>query len=173
MSGARIRIHDDGCGRLHLRWWADDSMLWRQILESVKARFPSHHDRSYSAQTRTWSVPRSRYGRLAEWVDYWFDADDQQWDDEEPGGYRSGSRSYTGGRSSYGSYRQQASTCAVEAAFATLHLLPTAPPELVQAAHRALVKIHHPDVAGGDGQTMVRINLALERIREHQEEKAS
>ena len=47
-------------------------------------------------------------------------------------------------------------TTAIEAAFATLHLLPSAPPELVQAAHRTLVKIHHPDVAGGDGQTMVQ-----------------
>lgn len=46
-------------------------------------------------------------------------------------------------------------------------------PRTCTISRSALVKIHHPDVAGGDGQTMVRINLALERICEHQEEKAS
>jgi hypothetical protein len=86
MSGARICIHDDGYGRLYLKWWADDSGLWRQILESFKSRFPTHHDRAFSAETKTWSVPRSRYGRLAEWVDYWFEPEDQQWGDDEPAG---------------------------------------------------------------------------------------
>ena len=168
MSGARIRIHDDGYGRLHLRWWADDSGLWHQILDSFKARFPSHHDRSYSAQTKTWSVPRSRYGRLAEWADYWFDADAQQWDDEEPAG--ASSRSYS--RSGYSQYRgPQTGTSTIEAAFATLHLLPSAPAWVTEAVYKAAIKVHHPD-AGGDGQTMVRINLAMERIREH-ERKAS
>ena len=41
MSGARIRIHDDGYGRLHLRWWADDTMLWRQILDSFRVMLES------------------------------------------------------------------------------------------------------------------------------------
>src|SRR5919201_262757 len=86
MSGARIRIHDDGYGRLHLRWWADDSTLWRDILASFKARFPTHHDRSYAESTKTWSVPRSHYGRLADWVDRWFDEQDQRWTDEEAAG---------------------------------------------------------------------------------------
>ena len=92
MSGARIRIHVDDCGRLHLRWWADDSMLWRDILASFKARFPSHHDRSYAESTKTWSVPRCHYGRLAAWVDRWFDEQDQQWTDEEPAGRAYGRR---------------------------------------------------------------------------------
>jgi hypothetical protein len=161
MSGARIRIHDDGYGRLHLRWWADDSVLWHQILDSFKSRFPTHHDRSFSAQTKTWSVPQSRYGRLAEWADYWFDADAQQWDDEEPDGRAYGSRYERYGHT-------PASTSTIEAAFATLHLLPSAPAWVAEAVYKAAIKVHHPD-AGGDGQAMVRINLAMERIREHQE----
>jgi hypothetical protein len=169
---ARIQVGDDGYGRLRVRWWADDSELWRRILDDFKATFRTHSERSYNSTSRTWSVPLWCRRRLEEWADYWFDGAAQQWDEdeEEPAGY---GRTYAGSRS-YGRYHQpQASNSAIEAAFATLHLLPTAPPELVQAAHRTLVKIHHPDVAGGDGQTMVRINLALERIRAYHEEKAS
>ena len=49
--------------------------------------------------------------------------------------------------------------------WATLHLLPSAPPELVSAAHRCLAKLTHPDV-GGDTALMQRINGAVESIRE-------
>jgi hypothetical protein len=48
--------------------------------------------------------------------------------------------------------------------FATLHLLPWAPPELVAEAHRTLARLHHPDV-GGDPERMKRINLAYEKLR--------
>ncbi len=46
-----------------------------------------------------------------------------------------------------------------------LHLRPTAPPELVSAAHKCLAKLHHPD-AGGSTAVMQRINRAVESIRE-------
>ncbi len=49
--------------------------------------------------------------------------------------------------------------------WATLHLRPTAPPELVTAAHRCLAKLNHPD-AGGSTATMQAINSAVESIRE-------
>jgi hypothetical protein len=169
MSRASIRIHDDGCGRLHLRWWADDSELWRDILASFKSRFPAHHDRSFSAQTKTWSVPRSHDGRLAEWCDDWFDVDAQQWDEEQPAGY---GRTYSGSRG-YGRYREpQMSTSTIEAAFATLHLLPSAPAWAAEAVYQAAIKAHHPD-RGGDTQVMTRINLAMQLIRAQTEEKAS
>ncbi len=45
-----------------------------------------------------------------------------------------------------------------------LHLRPTAPPELVTAAHRCLAKLHHPD-HGGSTATMQAINAAAEQIR--------
>jgi hypothetical protein len=90
---------------LHLRWWADDSMLGRDILASFKARFPTHHDRSYAESTKTWRVPRSHDGRLAQWVDRWFDEQDQQWTDEEAAGHGYGSRSY-GRQGGYGQYRR-------------------------------------------------------------------
>jgi hypothetical protein len=45
-----------------------------------------------------------------------------------------------------------------------LHLRPTAPPELVSAAHRCLAKLNHPDT-GGNCITMQSINAAVDQIR--------
>jgi hypothetical protein len=63
---ARIRIHDDGYGRLHLKWYADDSRLWHRILDDFKATFRTHSERSYNSTTRTWSVPLWCRHRLEE-----------------------------------------------------------------------------------------------------------
>ena len=48
--------------------------------------------------------------------------------------------------------------------FATLHLLPTAPPELVKAAYRALSHLHHPDKPGGDTAKMKTIIAAYKQL---------
>ncbi len=45
-----------------------------------------------------------------------------------------------------------------------LHLQPTAPPALVEAAFKCLSKLHHPD-AGGSVETMQQINEAISAIR--------
>ncbi len=49
--------------------------------------------------------------------------------------------------------------------YAVLHLLPSAPPELVTAAHRCLAELNHPD-RGGSTATMQAINAAVDAIRE-------
>ncbi len=51
-----------------------------------------------------------------------------------------------------------------EAALVVLHLRPTAPPELIDAAYKALARLHHPD-RGGDTATMQRLNRAADQIR--------
>ncbi len=48
---------------------------------------------------------------------------------------------------------------------AVLHLLPSAPPPLVEAAFRCLSKELHPD-RGGDHETMVELNEAITRLRQ-------
>ncbi len=48
--------------------------------------------------------------------------------------------------------------------YSVLHLLPTAPPELVESAYRTLSRLHHPD-AGGDTAEMQELNHAVARIR--------
>lgn len=52
---------------------------------------------------------------------------------------------------------------AIDPDFAELHLLPTAPPELIDVAYRTLARIHHPD-AGGDTRVMQRLNAARDAI---------
>ena len=50
-------------------------------------------------------------------------------------------------------------------AYAALHLLPTAPAELVQAAYRCLAKLNHPDL-GGDTSAMQAINAAYAELEQ-------
>jgi curved DNA-binding protein CbpA len=45
-----------------------------------------------------------------------------------------------------------------------LHLLPSAPPELIDAASGTLARLHHPDV-GGDPETMRTLNDARDALR--------
>jgi len=49
--------------------------------------------------------------------------------------------------------------------YAVLHLLPTAPPELVHAAYHLLAQRHHPD-HGGSTEEMQRINAAAAQLAE-------
>ena len=46
----------------------------------------------------------------------------------------------------------------------TLHLLPTAPPQLIDAAYKALARLTHPDL-GGSTEAMQRLNAAYERLK--------
>jgi len=50
------------------------------------------------------------------------------------------------------------------AAAATLYLLPSAPPYVVDAVYRAIAKQHHPD-RGGSTEQMQMINAAVELLR--------
>lgn len=50
-----------------------------------------------------------------------------------------------------------------DVAYATLYLLPEAPPEVVKAAYRALAQIYHPD-RGGDPAKMAAVNAAVKEI---------
>jgi hypothetical protein len=59
--------------------------------------------------------------------------------------------------------RRAASTQCDTDDFSTLHLLPAAPQEVIDAAYRALAKIHHPDM-GGDAAMMRRLTEAREAL---------
>jgi hypothetical protein len=60
--------------------------------------------------------------------------------------------------------RARSNAPAIPEHYATLHLLPSAPAEVVNAAHKALVNLHHPD-RGGDMATMQAINAAVDHVR--------
>lgn len=171
MSRPSIVITDDGI-RLHIKWTCEDSSEWRAILESFKLCFWHHEDRLYSSVTKTWSVPAWHRGRLCKWVDGWFDDDCQRWDYTRTYSSRSsGERTYRGNSSSgsqHGGGRTSTRSDGVAAAYAALHLLPTAPLWAAEAVYRAAVKVCHPD-AGGSHEAAVVINRAVEEIRRHQE----
>jgi hypothetical protein len=48
--------------------------------------------------------------------------------------------------------------------FAVLHLLPSAPPTLIEAAFRCLSKELHPD-RGGSHEAMIELNQAVSALR--------
>jgi hypothetical protein len=48
--------------------------------------------------------------------------------------------------------------------FAVLHLLPSAPPDLIEGAYRILARLHHPDV-GGDPEAMRALNEARDALK--------
>jgi len=52
-----------------------------------------------------------------------------------------------------------------DSVFRTLHLLPSAPPALVEAAYKVLARLLHPDL-GGNTATMQQVNTAYETIRD-------
>jgi len=55
----------------------------------------------------------------------------------------------------------------VSTPYEVLHLLPSAPREVVKAAYKALALLHHPD-HGGDAELFKEINLAYESISDSQ-----
>lgn len=57
----------------------------------------------------------------------------------------------------------KASFTSSQTPYTVLHLLPTAPPELVKASYRTLASLHHPD-KGGDTAIMAKINEAYEDL---------
>lgn len=64
------------------------------------------------------------------------------------------------------SFRSPRSTCSClsrDSDYAKLYVLPTAPPEVIRAAYRALTKMRHPDV-GGSVAVMQELNAAFERV---------
>lgn len=46
-----------------------------------------------------------------------------------------------------------------------LHVLPTAPTSVIEAAYRALAKERHPDTGNGETRRMAQLNLAVEEAR--------
>jgi hypothetical protein len=151
--------------------WARTCLKWRSaahwdaIRWSLKDYFPRHCDLSYNGTRKLWSVPAHRRADLEHWLSWTFEPACVHWDEGEPAG-----RTYGRGRGHYGGQAGHTSTGPLEAAFKELHLLPTAPAWAAEAVFKAACRVHHPDV-GGDGQTMTRINLAMEMIRASQRER--
>ncbi len=115
------------------------------LIEALKDAIPAY-DRTYSPASREWFIHASARHSLELWLD---DA-----------------REVCGASVEWQPTKHERPRTASVApdAFATLHLLPSAPPEVVRASYKALAMKHHPD-KGGDTEAMQKINEAYERLR--------
>ena len=137
MTAPRIARLWDGSVRLTFPYAAE-------LVDALKATVPGYA-RTYDPATRAWTVTPA-YAGVATRLMHQIFADVETVDHTAAGsGFDRG-----------GDPR--------EAALVVLHLRPTAPPELVDAAYKCLARLHHPD-RGGSTATMQAINAAAEQIR--------
>jgi len=149
--------------RYLLRWHTADPELWPELLRDFRATFPRHGDAVWRTADKCWSVPRKHRRRLERWLDTWFPGDALQLEEADAGDLGDDNKPpHERGRLP----ATPAGPDPLAAAYACLHLLPTAPPELVQVAHRWAARAHHPD-HGGTAARMSAINAAIEIIRAH------
>ena len=135
-------------GAYAVRLSSHDSGTFKLMIEALKDYVPPYH-RVYVPERRTWRVDAYAHDCLHGWLAYvradfnarieWLDADPEQEWTPPP-------------------VKPKASD-----PYVMLHLLPSAPPEVVKAAYRALAVLNHPD-KGGDTNAMQRINDAYRRL---------
>jgi DnaJ-domain-containing protein 1 len=124
---------------------SSDREAFAFLIETLKDRIPAY-DRTYSPASREWLIDASARDDLEMWLD---DARavcgaSVEWQPTKHEHTRAKPRNETN-------------------AHAVLHLLPSAPPEVVRASYKALAMKHHPD-HGGDTEAMQRINAAYRRL---------
>ena len=113
-----------------------------RLVDLLKAEIPPYA-RSYDPDDKTWTVAAPYAGLAVDLLRHRFpDARI-----ERPGARPTPESSGTG------------------RPFAVLHLLPSAPPELIEGAYRILARLHHPD-AGGTDEAMRALNEARDLLRE-------
>ncbi len=115
---------------------------------STLKEFIHAYSRSYEPTTRKWFINEDAYAQLFQWLDY--------------------AHAELGARVEWQTPNQRKDQPPPPRPkpvdpYTALHLLPSAPAELVKAAYRTLAQIHHPD-RGGDTEAMQRINDAYRRL---------
>lgn len=137
-----------------------DRGIFKLLVETLKSFVPPPL-REYDPTTHQWTVAASAANRVHRWLDYAstnlhaqveclssesdYEPEDE-WTPPPP--------------------PKQPKQSGADDAFKALHLLPSAPPEVVKAAYRALAQKHHPD-HGGSTQEMQRLNKAWELLAKH------
>jgi hypothetical protein len=152
----------------HCEIWSSGGVTWlalrvfgegfQRTVDSLKATF--HRRCRFDGTQRAWRIYAS-VSEVRRWALGHFDAYEIAIE-ADYGGYE-----YQSSRHGHQERQHQSARAPskLDAAYSTLYVLPTAPREVVLAAHRALVKLHHPD-AGGDTAVMSRINDSLDTIKE-------
>jgi CRISPR/Cas system endoribonuclease Cas6 (RAMP superfamily) len=142
----KIYVDKNHDGSYRLKISSPDKDLFYEAIESLKSFFPAYL-REYDPQTRRWII--SHDADLYSWLEAAeinFDAE-VSWGNERKQPF---------------AHKQGAPT--TDELFAALHLLPSAPPEVIKAAYRALSMLHHPDLGGNEFE-MKKLNLVYEKLR--------
>jgi len=116
--------------------------LFTPLIETLKTRIPQRR-RKWSPGTKQWLVTSEMLDTLIATVQHF--GLTYAFDDDQKQAHRQMPMSRT-------------------AAAATLYLLPSAPPYVVDAVYRAIAKRMHPD-RGGSTEQMQQINAAVELLR--------
>jgi hypothetical protein len=139
-----VSIKDLFDGRFEVRVRGSE---FSDIIESLKDFIPANY-RSFNPDAKAWRIFEVHY--LRKWLKRleWWDDVKVEWASAKYGYRRPAEQTWRDPRAE---------------AFKALHLLETAPPELVKAAHKTLAFLHHPD-RGGDLEQMKVINAAADVI---------
>jgi hypothetical protein len=144
----RLTRFDREAEAVWIKWAHPDRVTFFAVADAIKARIPAYA-RTYDPRAKAWCIETY-------WLHELYDVLPEL-------------RDHLNGRAR--TRRAEPPPCALQVppevaeAFVALHLLPTAPRQVVQAAYRALAQLHHPD-AGGNHQAMVAVNAAYEVARE-------
>jgi DnaJ-like protein len=145
MTIITVKDQFDGTYTVRLRGGDD----FDSIIESLKAIIPAFA-RSYDPDLRCWKIFEKHY--LKEWLealDYFSDVKVE----------------WASTKRQYQAPPRKAWVDPKAEAFKALHLLPSAPPELVKAAYKTLALLHHPDRVG-DHSKMIEVNTAYDTLLE-------
>jgi hypothetical protein len=139
MRVATVRYTDTGC--------EISSFFNEEFLRDLKAEIP-HFARAWNNSRKVWIVEESYVTVAVEIARRYFRVVEHRHEER--------------------AREQHSSTCSgahydPNGAHSVLHLLSTAPPELVRAAYKCLALLHHPD-HGGDVAKMQTINAAYEKL---------
>jgi len=162
---ARCKVTRDPYGHLEFRHWATLPSDWSWILASFKMTM-SAESRLFDGERKAWIVDRDYEERFDVWLVTVFEVG--AIDDERD---RARSRS-SGSGSSHQRQREPPPKAdpprsTLDDAYGILHLRPSAPLPVVEAAYRALAKQTHPD-HGGSHEAQKTINAAVALIRDAQ-----
>lgn len=147
----RVTRFEEAAGSYWLGFGSNDSDRFRQTVDDIKQLLA--HERQWTPNEpggKAWWIADSALPSLE-----WFAPDLMQ----VLKAYQRGAGTHRA-RTTYCLQRRSNVPADVRDAFASLHLAPTAPPELV-AARRVLARLHHLD-HGGKHLLMVHINRAAD-----------
>src|SRR5215475_4211569 len=149
----KITINENR-SEFRVRLTASDREVFDWMLSEFKSWVPKSY-RRYDADAGRWFVDKYLRQQLRAWLHQMGDARATIIEDSEED-YSANHRQHEQHQSRRANQRQKSSA---DEAYETLHLLPTAPVKLIEAARRVLLVECHPD-KGGNHEEAVSINRA-------------